>query len=80
MIKNNNIKDAALEMAIDDFEKFCSFAGVNKTQLAVCIERQKQIANQKLSLQRIANKLQIPKSTVKDICDRCFPSDKPEQK
>lgn len=80
MDKNNNIKDAALEMAIDDFEKFCNFAGVNKTQLAVCIERQKQIASKKLSLQKIANKLKIPKSTVKDICDRCFVSEKVERK
>lgn len=71
----NNLKDAALEMAINDFEQFCSFAGVNKTQLAVCIERQK-----KLSLQQIAMKLNIPKSTVKDICDRCFKSDKSELK
>lgn len=59
-------KSTALELAIDDFDKFCKYAGVNSTQLAVCIERSKG-----LSLQQVANKLNIPKSTVKDICDRC---------
>lgn len=60
-------KDKALELAIDDFEKFCKYAGVNSNQLKVCIERDKG-----LTLQQITNKLNIPKSTVKDICDRCF--------
>lgn len=60
-------KDKALALAIDDFEKFCKFAGVNSTQLKVCIERSKG-----LTLQQITNKLKIPKSTVKNICDRCF--------
>ena len=60
-------KNKALEMAINDFEKFCKFAGVNSNQLKVCIEREKG-----LTLQQIANKLRIPKSTVNDICDRCF--------
>lgn len=70
-----NLKNKALEMALDDFEQFCKFAGVDKIQLSVCIERQK-----KLSLQQIANKLKIPKSTVNDICRRCFPSDKAKHK
>ena len=60
-------KDKALEMAINDFEKFCKYAGVNSTQLKVCIER-----NKGLTLGQISHKLRIPKSTVKDICDRCF--------
>ena len=64
---NQNYKNKALELAIDDFDKFCKYAGVNSTQLMVCIERSKG-----LTLQQITNKLQIPKSTVKDICDRCF--------
>ena len=71
MALQKNYKDKALEMAIDDFEKFCNFAGVNSQQLSVCIEREKG-----LSLQQIANKLQIPKSTVDGICSRCFPSAK----
>ncbi|MDV2459892.1 hypothetical protein CMU99_16365 [Elizabethkingia anophelis] len=57
----------ALRMAIEDFEKFCKMAGVNMNQLRVCIERERG-----LSLQQISNKLQIPKGTVNDICDRCF--------
>ena len=64
---NQNYVNKALELAIDDFDKFCKFAGVNSNQLMVCIERAKG-----LTLQQITNKLQIPKSTVKDICDRCF--------
>ena len=63
----SHYKHKALELALDDFEKFCKYAGVNSTQLKVCIERSKG-----LTLQQITNKLQIPKSTVKDICDRCF--------
>lgn len=64
---NNTYKHEALEMAIADFEKFCKYSGVNQTQLKVCIER-----NKGLSIRRIAMKLEIPRSTVKDICDRCF--------
>ena len=64
---NARYKSKALELALDDFDKFCKYAGVNSTQLMVCIERSKG-----LTLQQITNKLQIPKSTVKDICDRCF--------
>lgn len=67
MAKFNDYKHEALEMAIQDFEKFCKYAGVNSTQLQVCIER-----NKGLSIRRIAMKLEIPRSTVKDICDRCF--------
>lgn len=59
-------KAIALEMAIQDFEKFCLYAGVNSNQLKVCIEKSKG-----LSIRRIALKTNIPKSTVKDICDRC---------
>lgn len=77
---NPELKNKALEMALDDFEQFCNFAGVNKTQLAVCIERQNQITTKKLSLQKIANKLNIPKTTVKRICDSCFPCHITEQK
>lgn len=61
-----DVKDKAIQMAIDDFEKFCIYAGVNSKQLLVCIEREKG-----LSLQQIANKLRISKSYVKKICDRC---------
>ncbi len=57
----------ALRMAITDFEKFVRMSGVNMNQLKVCIERERG-----LSLQQIANKLDIPKGTVKFICDRCF--------
>lgn len=56
----------ALEMAIQDFDKFCLFSGLNIDQLKVCMERSKG-----LSIRRIALKTNIPKSTVKDICDRC---------
>ena len=68
-------RDRALEMAIIDFEKFCNYAGVDSVQLSVCIERERN-----LSYQQIAIKLGIPKSTVSDICHRCFPSDKTERK
>lgn len=61
-------KSIALEMAIQDFEKFCLYSGVNSKQLKVCIERERG-----LSLQRIALKLGISKTYVKEICDRCMP-------
>lgn len=72
--KFNQYKDRMLEMAIDDFEKFCNYAGVDKKQLAVCIEIEK--GN---SLQQISNKLSIPKSTVRNVRDKCFPCQKTTQ-
>lgn len=59
-------RDKALEMAIDDFEKFCQYAGVDSVQLKVCIERERG-----LSYQQIANKLTVPRSTVRNICEKC---------
>ncbi|WP_428067414.1 hypothetical protein [Chryseobacterium gambrini] len=53
-------------MAIEDFDKFCKYAGVNPTQLKVCIERSKG-----LSYGQISQKLNVPRATVNDICDRC---------
>lgn len=67
MAKFNDYKHESLEMAIADFEKFCKYAGVNYTQLQVCIEKTKG-----LTLGQISNKLDIPRTTVKRICDRCF--------
>ncbi len=59
-------KKDALQMAIEDFDKFCKYAGVNPTQLKVCIERSKG-----LSYGQISQKLNVPRATVNDICDRC---------
>lgn len=64
---NPDDKNTALEMAIADFEQFCTYAGVNQTQLKVCIER-----NKGLSLGQISQKLNISKNTIKGITDRCF--------
>ena len=72
---NNTYKHEALEMAIQDFEKFCKYAGVNSTQLKVCIEKTKG-----LTLGQISNKLDIPRTTVKRICDRCFEESYTESK
>lgn len=60
-------KNVALEMAIQDFELFCKYAGVKSTQLKVCIERSKG-----LTLGQISKKLKVSRDTVKSICDRCF--------
>lgn len=57
----------ALQLAIQDFEKFCKISGVNMIQLKVCIERERG-----LSLQQISNKLNIPKTNVNTLCDKCF--------
>lgn len=62
-----DVKDTALQLAIQDFEKFCSYARVNSKQLKVCIDRDKG-----LSYQQIANKLRISRSYVKKISDRCI--------
>lgn len=64
---NKEDKKSALEMAIADFDKFCKYAGVNPIQLKVCIER-----NKNLSYGQISQKLNVPRATVKDICDRCI--------
>lgn len=56
----------ALQIAIQDFEKFCKMSGTNMNQLKCCIERERG-----LSLQQIAYKLEIKKSTVKSMTDRC---------
>lgn len=60
-------RNLALEIAVQNFEEFCNFAGVNKQQLSICIERQKG-----KSYGQISQKLNVPKSTVKDTCDRCI--------
>ena len=57
----------ALQQAIQDFEKFCKMSGLNMIQLKVCIERERG-----LSLQQIANKLEIPKANVNFFCNKCF--------
>lgn len=70
-IENNILsvehRNLALEMAVQNFEEFCNFAGVNKQQLLICIERQKG-----KSYGQISQKLNVPKSTVQDTCDRCI--------
>lgn len=66
-IINGKYKKDALEMAIEDFDKFCKYAGVNPIQLKVCIERSKG-----LSYGQISQKLNVPRATVNDICDRCI--------
>lgn len=56
----------ALQIAIQDFEKFCKMSGLNMNQMKCCIERERG-----LSLQQIVNKLGIKKSTVKYYTDNC---------
>lgn len=59
--------DAKLrELAVLDFDKFCQIAGVDKVQAAICMERQKG-----RSLQAIAHKMNMPKSTVDARCKKC---------
>ncbi|GAB0154758.1 hypothetical protein CHRYSEOSP005_00180 [Chryseobacterium sp. Alg-005] len=60
-------KHEALDMAIKDFDQFCRYAGIDTTQLKVCIER-----NKGLTMGQISQKLNVPKSTVRNICERCF--------
>lgn len=60
-------KHEALEMAIQDFDKFCKYAGVNSKQLKVCLERSKG-----LSLGQISKKLTLSRQTVQSICRRCI--------
>ncbi|TWP31886.1 hypothetical protein ETU08_00055 [Apibacter muscae] len=64
-------KHEALEMAIQDFEQFCKYAGVNIKQLKVCIERSKGYSVRKISMQ-----LNIPRSTVDKIGRKCFKKEK----
>lgn len=67
---NNDIKKyraEALELAIENFELFCKYAGVKSKQLKVCIERSKG-----RTLGQISLKFNISRDTVKSISDRCF--------
>lgn len=61
------------ELALINFEYFCVLTEVNKRKAFVCIEK----AGGK-SLQQIANKLHIPKSTIRDIVKKC--AEKPHSK
>lgn len=63
---NGQDKKDALQMAIEDFDKFCKYAGVDHTQLKVCIERSKGLSYGQISL-----KLKVPRATVNAICNRC---------
>ena len=65
--KPNPILDAKLrELAVLDFDRFCQIAGVDKVQAAICLERTKG-----RSLQAIAHKMQMPKSTIESRCKKC---------
>lgn len=66
-MSNIDYTHLALQIAIQDFNKFCKMSGVNMNQLKVCIERERG-----LSLQQIANKLEIGKDTVYAMTNRCF--------
>lgn len=66
-MSNIDYTHLALQIAIHDFVKFCKMSGVNMNQLKVCIERERG-----LSLQQIANKLEIGKDTVYAMTNRCF--------
>lgn len=69
-MSNIDYTHLALQIAIQDFNKFCKMSGVNMNQLKVCIERERG-----LSLQQIANKLKIGKDTVYAMTNRCFKTD-----
>ena len=69
-MSNIDYTHLALQIAIQDFNKFCKMSGVNMNQLKVCIERERG-----LSLQQIANKLEIGKDTVYAMTNRCFKTD-----
>lgn len=65
--KSNPILDAKLrELAVLDFDRFCQIAGVDKVQAVICLERMKG-----RSLQAIAHKMQMPKSTIESRCKKC---------
>ncbi|MFV0140996.1 hypothetical protein [Empedobacter falsenii] len=64
---DSEYRDLALEMAVQNFEEFCNYAGVNKKQLLICIERKKG-----KTFGQISQKLNIAKSTVQDTCNRCI--------
>lgn len=59
-------RNQALEMALEDLDMFCKCAGVDFKRLKVCIENSRG-----LSLGQISQKLTVPKSTVKDIVEKC---------
>lgn len=69
----NDLDHRLQELALLDFEYFCVLTKVDKRNAFVCIEK----AGGK-SLQQIANKLHIPKSTIRDIVKKC--AEKPHSK
>lgn len=62
----NGYRNLALEMALENLDKFCKVAGVDFKQFKVCVERSRG-----LSLGQISQKLSVPKSTVRDIVNKC---------
>jgi len=54
------------ELAVLDFQKFCRITNIDKVQVFICLERKKG-----RSMQYIANKAKMAKSTVINRCKKC---------
>lgn len=65
-VKFEEIDRRLQELAVTDFALFCEIANIDKKKIIVCMDR---MAGK--SLQQIANKYDIPKSTIQDICKKC---------
>ncbi|KAA5532654.1 hypothetical protein F0919_17895 [Taibaiella lutea] len=61
-----DLKEQLRELALLDMDKFLKLTGVDMVQVVVCSERAK-----KKSLQQIANKVKLSKSTVQSRCRKC---------
>lgn len=59
-------KQLALEMAVDDFDKFCKNAGVNFNHFKICIEKSRG-----LTTGQICNKLKLTKMVVRHAMKKC---------
>lgn len=66
MSKMSPLDKKLQELALTEWELFCTLTGVDKTQAFVCLERQRG-----LSYQQIGNKLKISKQSVAERCKKC---------
>lgn len=64
--QETDYKHLALEMAVEDFEKFCKCAGLNFNQFKICVEKSRG-----LTIGQICNKLKLTKMVVRHASKQC---------
>lgn len=63
---NPEIESFLKNLALTDWNKFMDVIGIDATQMTICVEKEKG-----KSWQQIANKVNLPKSTVRNRYKQC---------